>query len=51
MQVKIAKQEGYTPWVQVEASDTVKTLNGIDSMIRQLQVARAWLKKELEKNK
>lgn len=51
MQVNIAKQEGYQPWVKVECSDTVKSLARLDTMINQLRVARAWLKKELEKGK
>ena len=49
MQVKIVKQEGYSPWILVECKDTAYKLETIDSWISQLRVARNWLKNELEK--
>ncbi len=43
MKVQITKQEGFKPYLFVQANETVYNIETIDEWIRQLELARIWL--------
>lgn len=44
MRVTIDKTEGYYPSIRIAADDTACRVETIDEWIRQLRIARAWLR-------